>query len=73
MQKQFLFSLSLSLSLSLCLASLSLTSLAQSPDTTSPVNTFIGTQDDGNTFPGAAAPFGMLQVSPIGEHYSGWR
>lgn len=73
MKKTFLLSLSLSLSLSLCLASLSLTSLAQSPDTTSPVNTFIGTQDDGNTFPGAAAPFGMLQVSPIGEHYSGWR
>ena len=38
-----------------------------------PVNTFIGTQDDGNTFPGASAPFGMIQVSPIGEHYSGWR
>lgn len=38
-----------------------------------PVNTFIGTQDDGNTFPGASAPFGMMQVSPIGEHYSGWR
>lgn len=38
-----------------------------------PVNTFIGTQDDGNTFPGASAPFGMLQVSPIGEHYAGWR
>lgn len=37
-----------------------------------PVNTFIGTQDDGNTFPGASAPFGMLQVSPIGEHYAGW-
>jgi predicted alpha-1,2-mannosidase len=40
---------------------------------TTPVNTFIGTQDDGNTFPGASAPFGMMQVSPIGEHYSGWR
>ncbi|WP_254451858.1 GH92 family glycosyl hydrolase [Duganella vulcania] len=39
---------------------------------TAPVNTFIGTQDDGNTFPGASAPFGMLQVSPIGEHYAGW-
>lgn len=37
------------------------------------VNTFIGTQDDGNTFPGASAPFGKIQVSPIGEHYSGWR
>jgi predicted alpha-1,2-mannosidase len=38
-----------------------------------PVNTFIGTQDEGNTFPGASAPFGMIQVSPSGEHYAGWR
>ena len=37
------------------------------------VNTFIGTKDDGNTFPGASAPFGLIQVSPIGTHYSGWR
>ncbi|HEV2778339.1 MAG TPA: GH92 family glycosyl hydrolase [Actinophytocola sp.] len=37
------------------------------------VNTFIGTQHDGNTFPGAAMPFGMAQSSPIGSHYSGWR
>lgn len=37
------------------------------------VNTFIGSKDDGNTFPGASAPFGMIQVSPIGTHYSGWR
>lgn len=37
------------------------------------VNTFIGTQDDGNTFPGASAPFGQIQVSPIGSHYAGWR
>lgn len=28
------------------------------------VNPFIGTQNFGNTFPGAAAPFGMVQVSP---------
>lgn len=39
---------------------------------TMPVNTFIGTQDEGNTFPGASAPFGMIQVSPSGEHYAGW-
>jgi predicted alpha-1,2-mannosidase len=39
----------------------------------SPVNTFIGTQDEGNTFPGASAPFGMIQVGPTGEHYAGWR
>ena len=37
------------------------------------VNTFIGTQDEGNTFPGASAPFGMIQVSPISEHYAGYR
>jgi putative alpha-1,2-mannosidase len=28
------------------------------------VNPLIGTQDNGNTFPGASAPFGMVQVSP---------
>ncbi|MHA3837241.1 GH92 family glycosyl hydrolase [Terrabacter sp. AAH1] len=28
------------------------------------VNPFVGTQDNGNTFPGASAPFGMVQVSP---------
>lgn len=37
------------------------------------VNAFIGTKDDGNTFPGASAPFGMIQVSPITEHYAGYR
>lgn len=33
-------------------------------DPTSLVNPFIGTQNSGNTFPGASAPFGMVQVSP---------
>src|ERR1700754_3966005 len=28
------------------------------------VHPFVGTQNFGNTFPGAAAPFGMVQVSP---------
>ncbi|HEY0661726.1 MAG TPA: GH92 family glycosyl hydrolase [Lysobacter sp.] len=42
-------------------------------DPVTAVNTFIGSKDDGNTFPGASAPFGLIQVSPIGEHYSGWR
>ena len=37
------------------------------------VNTFIGSKDEGNTFPGASAPFGLIQVSPIGTHYAGWR
>lgn len=31
---------------------------------TSLVNTFIGTSNSGNTFPGASAPFGMVQFSP---------
>ncbi|GAA4122286.1 GH92 family glycosyl hydrolase [Knoellia locipacati] len=31
---------------------------------TSSVNPFVGTQDNGNTFPGPSAPFGMVQVSP---------
>lgn len=31
---------------------------------TGQVNPFIGTENFGNTFPGAAAPFGMVQVSP---------
>ncbi|ATB38525.1 alpha-1,2-mannosidase [Cystobacter fuscus] len=33
-------------------------------DPTPFVNPFIGTQNFGNTFPGASAPFGMVQVSP---------
>ena len=33
-------------------------------DLTTLVNPFIGTQNFGNTFPGASAPFGMVQVSP---------
>ena len=37
------------------------------------VNTFIGTQDEGNTYPGASAPFGLVQASPVGSHYAGWR
>lgn len=44
-----------------------------SSDPVSEVNTFIGSKDDGNTFPGASAPFGLIQISPIGDHYSGWR
>ncbi|MDT7801050.1 MAG: hypothetical protein QOI78_4483, partial [Actinomycetota bacterium] len=34
------------------------------PDPVSLVNPFVGTQNFGNTFPGASAPFGMVQVSP---------
>lgn len=57
------------------LAALALPLAAQSAATldATPVNTFIGTQDEGNTFPGASAPFGMIQVGPTGDHYAGWR
>ncbi|MGW4873791.1 GH92 family glycosyl hydrolase [Streptomyces chartreusis] len=37
---------------------------AAASQVTSLVNPFIGTQNFGNTFPGASAPFGMVQVSP---------
>jgi putative alpha-1,2-mannosidase len=42
-------------------------SLLPQTDTTSPyaaVNPFIGTAADGNTFPGATMPFGMIQWGP---------
>ena len=35
------------------------------------VDTFIGTAGDGNTFPGASLPFGMMQWSPDTRH-EGW-
>src|SRR3954466_3250423 len=37
---------------------------AAAEDPTGLVNPFVGTQNFGNTFPGASAPFGMVQVSP---------
>ncbi|GMA30031.1 GH92 family glycosyl hydrolase [Litorihabitans aurantiacus] len=36
------------------------------------VNTFIGSRGEGNTFPGATAPFGMTQVSPTTAWFSGY-
>ncbi|MFF3874972.1 glycoside hydrolase domain-containing protein [Streptomyces sp. NPDC001978] len=36
------------------------------------VNPFIGTQNEGNTFPGAAVPFGMVQFSPDTGHKTGY-
>lgn len=38
--------------------------MAQSTDYASKVNTLIGTDYTGNTYPGAQAPFGMVQLSP---------
>ena len=42
------------------------------PDYTAYVNTFIGTADNGHTFPGACLPFGMVQASPE-TGAVGWR
>ncbi|MGP4002556.1 GH92 family glycosyl hydrolase [Streptomyces sp. 8N706] len=36
------------------------------------VNPFIGTRDDGNVFPGATVPFGMVQLSPDTGHTTGY-
>jgi predicted alpha-1,2-mannosidase len=41
-------------------------------DTVDLVNPFIGTEAEGNTFPGASMPFGMVQLSPDTGHYSGY-
>ncbi|WP_379988435.1 GH92 family glycosyl hydrolase [Dokdonella soli] len=71
--------MNLARALVLALACAACSPFARAQETTAPsdlpkqVNTFIGTKDDGNTFPGASAPFGLIQVSPIGEHYAGWR
>jgi predicted alpha-1,2-mannosidase len=46
---------------------------SSSRDPARDVDTFIGTQGEGNTFPGASAPFGLIQVSPITDHYAGYR
>ncbi|MGW4112887.1 GH92 family glycosyl hydrolase [Actinosynnema sp. NPDC004786] len=42
-------------------------------DPVASVDTFIGTKDEGNTFPGASMPFGLAHSGPIGSHYAGWR
>lgn len=36
------------------------------------VNPFIGTANEGNTYPGAAVPFGMVQLSPDTGHNTGY-
>jgi predicted alpha-1,2-mannosidase len=53
------------LSVLLSAAALALPAAASAAaDPTTEVNPFIGTQNFGNTFPGASMPFGMVQVSP---------
>ncbi len=68
----------------LCLAgTLAATTLLAAPATARPdrgtgtaltdlVNPFIGTQNEGNTYPGAAVPFGMVQLSPDTGHATGY-
>ncbi|TAJ13517.1 glycoside hydrolase family 92 protein [Marinilabiliaceae bacterium JC017] len=46
------------------LLSQSMMLFAQEEDLTQYVDPFIGTQEMGHTFPGACAPFGMVQLSP---------
>ncbi|MGW5372645.1 GH92 family glycosyl hydrolase, partial [Streptomyces sp. NPDC004011] len=45
---------------------------AQDGRLTDLVNPFIGTQNEGNTYPGAAVPFGMVQLSPDTGHNTGY-
>lgn len=50
----------------LCIAALALmlTAASPGPDGLADVDPFIGTGGEGHTFPGAVAPFGMVQLSP---------
>ncbi len=36
------------------------------------VDPFMGTQKEGNTYPGATVPFGMTQISPDTGHFTGY-
>ena len=59
--------------LSACLPAVAAAGDAGGNDLVREVNTRIGTRGEGNTFPGASAPFGMIQVSPITGYYAGYR
>src|SRR5215471_20228472 len=50
--------------LGLAVLIIALNSLAQTADPLKLVDPMIGTGPEGHTFPGATAPFGMVQVSP---------
>jgi predicted alpha-1,2-mannosidase len=45
---------------------------AKAGELTGYVNPLIGTENEGNTFPGAAVPFGMVQLSPDTGHNTGY-
>src|ERR1700761_75924 len=48
----------------LALLTATTTAFAQTPDAFKLVDPMIGTGPEGHTFPGATAPFGMVQLSP---------
>lgn len=48
----------------LCLVACAFHSMTYATDFASKVNTLIGTDYTGNTYPGAQVPFGMVQLSP---------
>jgi predicted alpha-1,2-mannosidase len=47
------------------------TDIVKAPSKTTFVNPFIGTGGHGHTYPGASAPFGMIQISPD-TRFDGW-
>jgi len=48
----------------LLIATLAVAPVSPTPSPVDLVHPFVGTENFGNTFPGASAPFGMVQVSP---------
>ena len=68
MKIPFVPALALALSLGACVSNPTTESAI---DYTQEVNPFIGTDFTGNTYPGAQAPFGMVQLSPD-NGLAGW-
>jgi len=60
------------LSLIICTFSLNLQAQNEEGNFSEYVNPFIGTERMGHTFPGAAVPFGMVQLSPDTDTLSYW-
>lgn len=60
----FMLNNKFSLAFSILLSLYSVVSMAQPKTPYDYVNTFIGTGNEGNCFPGAQVPFGMLSLSP---------
>ncbi len=60
------------LSILVSLGTLSCTQKVTEVDVAKYVNPFVGNADNGHTFPGACAPFGMIQASPESGNAS-WR